>query len=110
MRRASLVGFALAALLTGGLVWLVTSLGPPPAPRWTITGRVSAHGALVMHVETRHLDDAVGIARTIGEPLQPRFGEILVFFHRPGRHDMVRRVQWTRAHGYIESIYEDAPR
>ncbi len=105
MRPASVIGFVIAALLTGGLAWVSMSLGPPAPPRWTITQRVSAHRALVMHVETRHLDEAPAIAREIGEPLLDRYTEILIFFHPPGSDEMARRIQWTRAHGYIETIY-----
>lgn len=105
MDRASLAGFGVAALLTAGLVALVISLAPPPPPRWTVTGRVSANRALVMHVETPHLDEAMSIAGEIGNPLLDRYTEILIFFHRPGNDDMARRVQWTRAHGYVQTIY-----
>ncbi|MGE0460615.1 MAG: hypothetical protein AB7Q16_04530 [Vicinamibacterales bacterium] len=94
-----------AAVVTGGLAWVTLSLGPPPPPRWTVIHRVSAHRALVVEVETRHLDEATAIARAISGPEQPRFDEILVFFHSPGRRDMLRRVQWTREHGYVETVY-----
>ncbi|MCC7032350.1 MAG: hypothetical protein IT179_05880 [Acidobacteria bacterium] len=94
-----------AAIVTGGLVRVTLLLGPPPPPRWTITHRVSAHRALVVEVETRHLDEAAAIARAISDAEQPHFDEILVFFHSPGRRDMLRRIQWTRAHGYVETMY-----
>jgi hypothetical protein len=103
--RASLAGFGVAALLTAGLASLAVSLAPPPPPRWTVTGRVSAYRALVMHVETPHLDEALMIAREIGNPILDRYTEILIFFHRPGKDDMARRIQWTRAHGYVQTIY-----
>ena len=105
VRGGWLVPFGAAAAITGGLGWLFVSLGPAPPPRWTITHRVSAHRALVVEVETRHPEEAAEIARAIGDPEQPRFTEILVFFHHPGRRDMVRRVQWTREHGYVETVY-----
>jgi hypothetical protein len=105
MTRASLVGFAIAAVLTAGLGAVMVSLTPPPPPRWTITERVSFRRALVMHVETTHMAEAPEIAREIGNPILDRYGEILIFFHRPGSDDMSRRIQWTRAAGYVQTIY-----
>ena len=103
--RPAVLGFGVAGVLTTGLAWIALSLEPEPPPRWTITKRVSAHRALVVEVDTLHLDEAEAIARTIADPVQPRFTEILVFFHRPGGHDLRRRVQWTREHGYVETVY-----
>jgi hypothetical protein len=101
----AIFGFAIAGVLTSGLVWVSLSLRPDPPPRWTITHRVSAHRALVVEVDTRHLDEAAAIARRIADPVQSRFTEILVYFHRPGGLTLQRRVQWTHAHGYVETIY-----
>ena len=98
--------FAASALLTGALAGVVLSLEPAPQPSWKITHRVSAHHALVVEVESRHPEDALAIARAIGEPERGRFGEILVFVNRPGRRDILRRVQWTPKHGYIETVYQ----
>jgi hypothetical protein len=94
--------------VTTALAWVVLSLEPTPPPRWTITHRVSAHRALVVEVEARHPEEALAIARAISDPVRARFGEILVFINRPGRRDMLRRVQWTPQHGYVETIYEPA--
>jgi hypothetical protein len=103
--RPAALAFAGAGLLTSGLVWLVVSLGPPPPPRWVETGRVSAHRTLVVQVDTKYPEEATAIARAIGDPVRERFTEILVYFHRPGVRDMLRRVQWTREHGYVETVY-----
>ena len=97
--------FGAATLVTSGLVWMTLSLGPAPRPAWRITHRVAAHRALVVEVEARHPEDAVAIARTIAGPERARFGEILVFVNRPGRRDMLRRVQWTPEHGYVQTVY-----
>jgi hypothetical protein len=104
--RPPLIAFLMAGVLTGGLAWLSLSLGPDPPPRWSITRRVSAHRALVIEVEARHPEEALAIARQVCEPELPRYTEILVFIYRPGRREMLRRVQWTREHGYVEDIYE----
>jgi hypothetical protein len=107
MRRAPIVGVVAASVTTGALVWLATSLGPAPPPAWKVIGSVSAHRALVVDVEARNPEDAAAIAREIGEPVRSRYTEILVYFHAPGRRDPLRRVQWTAAHGYVETVYEN---
>ena len=72
-----------------------------------MTGSISAHKVLVAHVETEFLDEAVAIAQELADPIKERYAEVLVYFHRPGRPDTLppRRVQWTRADGYVETIY-----
>ncbi len=79
-----------------------------PFARWTITEQFSAQSVLVLQVETRRLAEATAIAREISAPLQERFAEILIYFHRPGRPDALppRRVQWSRAQGFVETSYE----
>ena len=97
--------FGASALVTTALTWVTLSLGPAPPPSWKVTNRVAAHRALVVEVEARHPEDAVTIAQAIAEPEQARFDEILVFVYRPGHRTMLRRVQWTRAHGFVEDVY-----
>ena len=53
-----------------------------------------ASAGAVAHVR---IATVVNIARAIGDPEHARFGEILIFINRPGRRDMLRRVQWTMA-------------
>jgi hypothetical protein len=79
-----------------------------PWARWTITEQYSAQRVLVLQVETTHLDEAPAIAAEISAPLQERYAEILIYFHRPGRPDLLppRRVQWSRAGGFVEIDYE----
>lgn len=79
-----------------------------PFERWTITEQFAAQSAMVIQVETRHLGEALPVARQIIGPLQPRYAEILIYFHRPGRPDTLppRRVQWTPAAGYVETILD----
>ena len=77
--------------------------------RWVITEQRSAHRVLIAHVETGFLNEAVAITHQIADPVKDRYAEILVYFHRPGRPDMLppRRVQWTRAGGYVQTVYAD---
>jgi hypothetical protein len=103
--RPQVIAFMVAGMLTGGLVWVAASLGPEPPPRWSVTRRVSAHRALVMDVQTSHPEDAVAIARQVCSPESARFDEILVFFHDPATHSLLRRVQWTPRHGFVEDVY-----
>jgi hypothetical protein len=79
-----------------------------PFARWTVTEQFAAHHSIVIQVETRHLDEAEATARTIVAPLQDRYSEILIYVHRPGRPDTLppRRVQWTRAGGYVVTNFE----
>lgn len=79
-----------------------------PATRWTVTEHLSAHNVLIAHVETTHLDDAVSIAQQLTEPIKEKYAEVMIYFHRPGRPDTLppRRVQWTRAAGYVETAYD----
>ena len=79
-----------------------------PFQRWSITEQFAAQSVLVVQVETRRIGDAMVIARQIATPLQDRYVEIMMYFHRPGRPDTLppRRVQWTRASGFVETDLE----
>ena len=76
--------------------------------RWTITEQFAAQHVMVLQIETTHLDEAAAIARAVAGPLQDRYSEIMIYFHRPGRPDTLppRRVQWSRAAGYVETDFE----
>ena len=99
------LAFLAAAVVTATLIAVTVSLGPAPPPRWRVTHRVAAHRALVVEVEAGHPDEALAIARAIRGSERGRFGEILVFVNSRGQHDMLRRVQWTERHGYVETVY-----
>jgi hypothetical protein len=79
-----------------------------PWARWTVTERLVAGSVLVLQVETTHLDEALAIARDLVEPLEPRYAEVMIYFHRPGRPSTLppRRVQWSPSRGYVETDYE----
>jgi hypothetical protein len=79
-----------------------------PFARWTVTEQFAAHYTMVIQVETRHLDEALAAARVLVAPLQDRYSEVMIYVHRPGRPDTLppRRVQWTRAGGYVVTNFE----
>jgi hypothetical protein len=128
-RVALALVWAVAASLAGGVAFMGYELRRGPSPpaqtslekipksrhdanpwaRWTVTEQLSAHHVLVVHVETRYLNEARAVARTIVDPILPKdnYAEILIYFHRPGRPDPLppRRVQWTPRAGYVETVY-----
>jgi len=79
-----------------------------PWERWTITEQFAAQHVMVLQIETTHLDESAAIARAVATPLQDRYSEIMIYFHRPGRPDTLppRRVQWSRAAGFVETDFE----
>lgn len=79
-----------------------------PFQRWTITEQFAAQSVLVVQVETTRLGEAAAIARAIATPLQSRYSEIMIYFHRPGRPDTLppRRVQWSPGAGFVETDLE----
>jgi hypothetical protein len=91
-------------------VKLPTSRQPAnPWARWTVTQSLSAHHVLIVHIETRYLDEALSIARQVADPIKFRYAEVLIYFHRPGRPDLLppRRVQWTPDTDYVLANFED---
>lgn len=76
--------------------------------RWTITEQFAAQHVIVAQIETTHLDESAAIARAVAGPLQDRYSEIMIYFHRPGRPDTLppRRVQWSRATGFVDTDFE----
>jgi len=79
-----------------------------PWARWTVTEQFAAQHVMVLQIETRHLEESSAIARSVAAPLQDRYSEIMMYFHRPGRPDTLppRRVQWSRGAGYVETDFE----
>jgi hypothetical protein len=75
--------------------------------RWSVTEQRAAHDVIMVHVETRYLDEARAIAQQLVEPSKSRYAEVLIYFHRPGRPDVLaaRRIQWTPKNGYLETVY-----
>jgi hypothetical protein len=80
-----------------------------PWARWTVTEQLVAGSVLVLQVETTHLAEALDIARELVEPMNARYAEVMIYFHRPGRPSTLppRRVQWSPTRGYVETNYEN---
>jgi hypothetical protein len=74
---------------------------------WTVTRATSAHRAMVIDVEADKPGDARQIAAEIVEPLRARYEEVLICVRPTGNpaNAIVRRVQWTRHDGFVESSF-----
>jgi hypothetical protein len=127
-RAALVVVGVLACAAFGGAWFMVWARPAPSAPdqpaaahtppavkrsaqpwaRWTVTEQLTAGSVLVLQVETTHLDEALPIARQLVAPVESRYAEVMVYFHRPGRPQTLppRRVQWSPTRGFVETDYE----
>lgn len=77
---------------------------PRPSMRglgWQVIDYLSALGVLIVEVETYRLDETLGIAHALVEPLKDSYNEVLVYFSEPGRELAAQRVQWTPDGGYV---------
>ena len=74
---------------------------------WQIVEMATAHGAFTIEVEMAEGVDTGEIARSLIQPLQDRYAEVLVYFHaRDAQTELPEiRVQWTAAGGYVETRY-----
>ena len=114
MRAAIAVWLAAIAACGGGA-------GDAPAPPaaeeaplllvnddWHIVEMATAHGAFTIEVEVTDGVDTAELARSLIEPLQHEYAEVLVYFHaRDAETDLpLLRVQWTAAAGYAETRYQ----
>ena len=113
MRAAVALWLAVAAGCAGDM-----RDGPAPAAAgspplllvndgWRIVEMATAHGAFTIEVEMADGVDTAEIARSLIEPLQDSYAEVLVYFHaRDAQTDLPQlRVQWTAAGGYTETRY-----
>jgi len=80
-----------------------------PWARWTVTRSLSAHHVMLVDIETRYLDEAMGIAKQIADPIKFRYAEVVMYFHRPGRPDLLppRKIVWTPTTDYVLTNYEE---
>jgi hypothetical protein len=75
--------------------------------RWSVTHAHASQGALVVQAVMPNPADALSNAREIVDPVRSRYSEVLVYVRRssaPGSQAS-RRVQWTPASGYVETIF-----
>jgi hypothetical protein len=74
---------------------------------WIVTRATSARRAMVIDVEADKPEDAQAIAVEIVEPLRAKYEEVLIYVRPIGSpvNAVTRRVQWTPADGFVETIY-----
>ena len=94
---------------TSALAYSLNSVRPPMLwPLWVVTRANSAHHALIVEIEARHVEDARHIAEQIVNPVRNRgYQEILIYVFPVGNPDgAMRRIQWTPGRGYVEMAYK----
>ena len=114
MRAAIAVWLAVIAGCGGGAA---DAPAQPPAEEaplllvnddWRIVEMATAHGAFTIEVEVADGVDTAALARSLIQPLQHQYAEVLVYFHARGAEtDLpLLRVQWAAAAGYAETRYQ----
>lgn len=101
-------------------IWaLVTTTPVPPSATvrpdrpsmrglgWQVVDYLSAHRVLVVKVQTHRMEEAMGIAVELVDPLQDEYSEVLVYFHRPHEALAAKRVQWSPTSGFVEIDFSD---
>ena len=114
MRAAIAIWLAAIAGCSGGTDDLPSQPAAEDAPLllvnddWRIVEMATAHGAFTIEVEITDEVDTAAVARSLIEPLQENYAEVLVYFHaRDAETDLpLLRVQWTAAAGYAETRYQ----
>ena len=75
---------------------------------WSVTMANSAHHAMVVEIEAQHPETALTIAEEVVAPMRSRGYEEILIYVRPqggGPDAPVRRIQWTRTAGFVETVY-----
>jgi hypothetical protein len=75
---------------------------------WSVTMANSAHHAMVVEIEAQHPQNALTIAEEVVAPMRSRGYEEILIYVRPqggGPDAPVRRIQWTRNGGFVETVY-----
>ena len=72
-----------------------------------VTKAAASQRALIVDVDARYPGRAMRIASEIVTPLGASYTEILIYIRPPGvpAGARVRRIQWTRRGGYVESAF-----
>ena len=86
-------------------------LAPLGNKTFQVVNMAAAHGALTVEIEVDAGANLEAIARTVIEPVQSRYGEILVYFYDRDETSLLplQRVQWSPAGGY-EALSYQTPR
>ena len=99
-----------ATSLAGRLNQARSSSASDSEEGWSVTSANSAHQAMVVEIEAQHPETARAIADEIVAPMRSRgYEEILIYVRPQGLDAPVRRIQWTRTGGFVETVYGLAP-
>lgn len=79
--------------------------------RWSVTHARASQGALVIEAVMPKPADALSNAREIVEPVRWKYSEVLVYVRGSSAPGTLasRRVQWTPAGGYVETVFAVGP-
>jgi hypothetical protein len=97
-----------ATSLAGRLNQARSSAASDAQEGWSVTSANSAHHAMVVEIEAQHPEKARAIADEIVAPMRSRGYEEILIYVRPqggGLDPPVRRIQWTRTGGFVETVY-----
>ena len=79
--------------------------------RWSVTRAQASQGALVVTADVLDMSESLIVARAIVEPVQGKYGEVLIYLHQFGAKTPFagRRIQWTPRDGYKETALDSGP-
>ena len=72
-----------------------------------ITKMAAADDVLIIEIDATPSVDAGDLARTLVEPVQDRYPEVLVYVRWPADDGRpIVKIQWTVERGYVETVLE----
>ena len=101
-----------ASTLAGRLNQARSSSASNSEDRWSVTMANSAHHAMVVEIDAQNPETARAIAEEVVAPMRSRGYEEILIYVRPqggGPEASVRRIQWTRNGGFVETMYTGGP-